>query len=392
MPRTESTLCLLVVDDRRENLIAMEELLRDPRWTLLCARSGSEALRQLLEIECGLVVLDVQMPDMDGFEVATLMRSSRRTREIPILFATAIDREERFAIRGFELGAVDYVYKPIDPKIFRAKVVALMDLSIARRASEERAQALRERQSELLRSNRDLREFAHAVAHDLDAPLRHIDQYLGLLRDSLGEAGATATSCWLERASGASRRLSRMVHDALEYAKLDAAADAATDVDVRQVVSEAHANLAAAFEASGARLLLGELPGVRGVYSQLVRLFQNLFDNALKYRSAEPPVIRVEGMRFDGRVHFSVEDNGRGVPPDAQGRIFQLFHRGTNVQASEGSGVGLASCKRIVEASGGSIRLRPEARQGARFGFDLPAAACRAGDTLRLAGAVTVTA
>jgi signal transduction histidine kinase/DNA-binding NarL/FixJ family response regulator len=139
---------ILVVDDRPENLLAVESVLRDPAYEVVQARSGAEALRFLLHEDCAVILLDVQMPEMDGFEVARLVRGNPRTRSIPIVFMTAVSRDERLIARGYQLGAIDYLLKPVDPHVLRGKVTALVELHRARQEIARQALLLRERERE----------------------------------------------------------------------------------------------------------------------------------------------------------------------------------------------------------------------------------------------------
>ena len=204
---------ILLVDDRPENLTSMEALLARPDRHLLKATSGNEALRLLLKHEVALVLLDVQMPGMDGYEIARLMHGRERTRDIPIIFVTASDRSEERAYHGYEAGAVDFLYKPISPIILKSKVEVFIQLH--RNATELKAlnSALELTSAELRRRVADLQSVNHTLSHDLRAPLRSIDGFSRILSEEYhGKLGEDADR-YLLRIANACARMSRMLDD-----------------------------------------------------------------------------------------------------------------------------------------------------------------------------------
>ncbi len=204
---------VLIVDDRPENLLAIESVLDGADLNLVRANSGNEALTRLFEFEFALVLLDVQMPEMDGFETAEMMRSIEKTRQIPIIFVTAISKEKKYVFRGYHAGAVDYLFKPIDSEILKAKVSVFLELYRKRRELEHANRQLRASQRELKRSNKALQEFAYAASHDLDAPLRHIVSYVQMLIEENNDDLHGEARGYLERIHSSTKRMQTLIRD-----------------------------------------------------------------------------------------------------------------------------------------------------------------------------------
>ena len=243
---------LLIVDDRPENLLSLEELLRRPDREIFKATSGNDALRLLLKHDFALVLLDVEMPGMDGYETAQLMKSTERTRLIPILFVTAGDRSEQRTFQGYAAGAVDFLYKPINSYILDSKVDVFVEIYRKTRELEalnaelaRTSQALHDRVADLEHVNRTL-------SHDLRAPLRTIRSFASSLSDQLGARLDAAERSDLDRVVRAGERMARMVDDLFELLKLGSLAPAATQVDLGRVLDDVLENLRSDLETRAA--------------------------------------------------------------------------------------------------------------------------------------------
>ena len=344
---------ILLVDDKPENLFALEELLRDPAHTLYSATSGNDALRLLLKHDFAVVLLDVEMPEMDGYETAQLMRSAERTRLIPILFVTAGDRSEERTFRGYEAGAVDFLYKPINPQALRSKVGVFVEL-------HRRQRELRERIADL--------EYVHqTLSHDLRAPLRAINGFSEILLEDFAEANGRAKDA-LGRIIRATSSMTSMIDDLYALLRSSATPLEVVDVDLASVSAEAVETLSGELQASGGSVTTGELPVVRGNRRLLAQVFQNLIQNALKFRGERAPEIRITATTAADQWEITVHDNGIGIAAEDRERVFRLF---TRLSATPGSGVGLTLCKRAIERLGGRIWIGGET-PGTAFHFTLP--------------------
>jgi two-component system sensor histidine kinase/response regulator len=379
---------ILMVDDEPGNLLALEAVLEDLGHELVRAYSGRDALRRLMTEEFAVILLDVQMPGMDGFETAGLIRSRERSRQTPIVFLTAVGRSEEEMSRGYQVGAMDYLVKPFIPEILRYKVAVLMELHAKTRALQaandrllslnatleervrERTAELECRSLQLARSNEDLNQFASAASHDLREPLRSMGTYLYFLERDLGEGLGPEARGHLGLAKEAARRMDGMIAGLLAFSGLDAAGRLDGAVDCGAVVREAIEMLAKAIQDREALLVVGPLPKATGDAALLRQVFQNLIDNALKF-AREAPRIEVGGEPRGATVQLWVRDNGIGIQEKDYERVFKLFKRLHARDEYPGTGLGLALCKKIVERHGGRMWVESKPGEGSTFYFTL---------------------
>jgi two-component system sensor histidine kinase/response regulator len=377
---------VLLVDDRPENLLALTSVLEGLDAELIQARSGTEALRRLLNEDFALIVLDVQMPTLDGFETARLIKRRQRTRHIPIVFLTAISGEPEHYLRGYSAGAIDYVHKPFSPEVLRAKVSVLLELwhrgavierqraeLEARLAELDRANERLARQAvELERSNAALERFAEVAAHELRQPLRNVAGFveLWLARQRTVSGEDDEAVLLAERAAHGVDELRALTDSLLAYAKTGTELRR-EPVPLAETLEAATKELATVLAAAGATVEAEILPTVAGDRRLLVQLFANLLDNAVKFGGDEPPAVRVRAEPGEGAWKIGVKDNGLGVDPADVPRLFTIFARLHPGRDRQGHGVGLAVCRRIVELHGGTIWCEPAA-VGTTMWFTLP--------------------
>jgi signal transduction histidine kinase len=380
-PTTDARPLVLLVDDRPDNLLALEAVLQPLELRLRRAASGEQALREVLREEPTLIVMDVQMPGLDGFETARHILERERTSHIPIIFLTAISRELEHQLRGYDLGAVDYVAKPFDPDVLRAKVRVLVEHSQLRRTiadqaeqladrleERDRAQAALARQThELERSNAELERFAGAAARALRDPLLTVVGFLDLLgAESPGEL-VDAARRGVARSIGVLDSLERyasVAADPIEGERVDLGAVLGEVVDARKEL----------LDAIGATVGCDPMPAVQGDRWQLVQLFGELVDNAIAFRDDVPLRVHVSVSRRGDDTAITVRDNGTGIPVDDLPRVFTVFARPWGAGDRAGAGLGLATCRRIVERHGGRIWAESGPDRGTAVSFTLPMA------------------
>jgi signal transduction histidine kinase len=374
---------VLLVDDRPDNLLALEAVLEPLDVDLVSVSSGTEALGRLLDEEFSVLVLDVQMPVLDGFETARLIKSRERTRHLPIIFLTAISQTLEHHLLGYEHGAIDYVSKPFEPEILRAKVRVLAELwlrgqvierqktELAERLAElDRAHAALARQAvELERSNTSLQRFAEVASSELREPLCNVAGFLDLLATRHPAPPGDEAAVLVERSTAGVARMLDLVDQLLGYARVSGEQIQRERFPLGEAVADAESELASTADGSAAKVLVdGELPTVMADRHQMTLLLANLLDNAARFRSESAPLVRVSASTSPGGWRVAVTDNGRGIDPSDVPRLFTLFSRAR----PGGQGVGLAMCRRIVERHGGSIGADPAPGGGTEVWFEIP--------------------
>ena len=354
---------ILVVDDRPANLLAMTEVLRELGHPVVTASSGSDALRILMQQEFGVILLDVNMPGINGFELSRLIRERERSARIPIIFVTAISTEDASVAHGYALGAVDYVFSPVDPAILRAKVRAKLSVFVD---LQKKTQELERRTRELERANRELQQFAYVASHDLRAPLRAVNAISEWLEEDLDGVLTETTREQMRLLRGRVRRMDCLLTDLLEYARAARGEQRVEEVDVHELVLEVIelSNIPPGFVVEAdfhiAPFRTAKLP--------LKRVFMNLVGNAIKHHDRTEGRVTISAHDRGTDIEFGVSDDGPGIPPQFQSKAFQMFQTLKSRDVVEGSGMGLALVTKLVEAAGGSITLHSEGR-GATFLF-----------------------
>jgi signal transduction histidine kinase len=375
MADTDPIHCLLV-DDLAENLLALEALLQRDGLICLKAQSGEEALELLLTHDVALALLDVQMPGMDGFQLAEFMRGSERTRHVPIIFLTAGSAEIQRRFRGYEAGAVDFMQKPLEADILRSKAAVFFDLYEQRRRIISQRDELGSLTCALQTADKHKNQFLAMLGHELRNPVMALEAGLSLLEKREGTELAREIRSHMQRSI---HHLSRLVEDLLDIARIDQGKIALKTKRFRlqDALSFAVEACLAAIEADGHELITDIAPEPIWLVADDVRIAQvaiNLINNAVKY-TPEPGKIRLSAKVVDGMAQIEVTDSGIGIPYEAQDSIFDLFTQipGAGHAARDGLGIGLALVKQLVELHGGKIALKfSEPGVGSTFQVRLP--------------------
>ncbi|ESQ76159.1 response regulator [Asticcacaulis sp. AC402] len=383
---------ILLVDDRPENLLSLEALLRRDGLVLLKASSGNEALELLLKHDIALALLDVMMPDMDGFDLAELMRGNERTRRVPIMFLTAgsSDRQRRF--RGYEAGAVDFLQKPLEPDVLRSKVSVFCELYLQRQQiagqrdnlkafAEENLRLLKEshRNANALReADQRKDEFLATLAHELRNPLAPIRNGLQILRMAPDGERADTVRDMMDRQL---THLVRLIDDLLDVSRVSRG-----KIDLRMERIAIQDAVKAALEASkplidaGMHALAVEVPEpplwVDGDLTRLAQIVSNLLNNAAKY-TPEGGRITLSVAPDGNQIEIRVKDSGIGIAPDMLRKVFELFTQvDQQLDRSQGGlGIGLALVQKLVEMHRGKAVAESEGiGHGSTFTVRLPLA------------------
>jgi signal transduction histidine kinase len=403
---------ILLVDDREDNLLSIETILAPSGYQFVKANSGRQALKVLLsEFDFAMILMDVKMPNLNGFETAALIYEREKLKHIPIIFITANNYGDENMFKGYQSGAIDYIFKPINPDVLRAKVGVLIELYRKnrllfeqeqklitinrnlereineRKVSEEKVRQLNHKLLEnianLESANKDLERFAFMASHDLQEPLRKIrmfsDRLFSKYRDVLHEDAKMVT-----RIQQAAERMQALIVDILAFSKISIDKSAFVISDLNVVLKDLLAEMEEEVHETKARISIDPLPPLVVSPSLMRPLFQNLISNALKYRRKDTEAtihIRSEvsvGVNDRDKnlvnryCRIFVEDNGIGFDQKYAEEIFGMFRRLHNNGDYAGTGVGLALCKKIAELHNGYISARSKVNEGSTFIVSLP--------------------
>lgn len=393
----ETHLNLLLVDDQPENLVALESLLSLPDYRLTSVTSAREALIQLLNTEFALIVLDVEMPEMNGIELARIVKERRKTRDVPIIFLSAYHDGERDILSGYGVGAVDYVTKPLNAAILRSKVGVFAELyrknrelriannalqnEIAERkqveaALQEANRLKTERTAELDEMVEELEAFSYSIAHDMRAPLRAMQGFSRILCEEYASKLDADGAGYLRRIDRAAGRLDRLIQDVLSYTRILRAPVPLAPIDLDSLARDIIATYPNYQPGLADISIVGKLPTVLGNEAFLTQCLSNLLGNAVKFQpKGRTPQVRVWAETRGADTRLWVEDNGIGIDEQHHKRIFGLFEQVNAPSEYEGTGVGLTIVRKAVERMHGVYGFESQLGQGSKFWLQLPTAA-----------------
>lgn len=413
---------ILIVDDNQENLFSLRTLLDLHNFKVDTASSGEEALRKIIQHTYSLIILDVQMPDMDGFEVAEAISGYSKSKDIPIIFLSAVNTHKKFIAKGYQSGGIDYITKPFDPDILLMKVKTFYKLSEQTRQLNDLELSLREeiefrkeaeqvlekrveeRTHELIDSNRqlerktaelhttnqrlsqsnsELQQFAFIASHDMQEPLRKIQTFSSVVLEKHLD-DKDQLEFYLNKISQSATRLRTLVTDLLSYSGIHSEFKF-EKTSLSKLIEESLEDLEVRLQDSQCDLEIDALPEIEVIPSQLKQVFQNLLNNAMKFSRKDVRCkIRIQAERVlektidasaspDGPFcRIAVSDNGIGFNPQFVHTIFEIFQRLNSREQYEGTGIGLSIVKKIIENHNGIITARGMENEGATFTIILP--------------------
>jgi hypothetical protein len=411
----KSSIKILAVDDREDNLFSIETILEKDGYNIIKAKSGRAALKILLnQHDFTLILMDVQMPDMNGFETASLIYQREKLKHIPIIFITAHNQGEEKMYEGYKLGGVDFIYKPINPELLRFKVSVFADLYRKnhqlmlqekklmisnsnlekeieeRKINEEKVKLLNQ---QLLENNEQLRStieeldrFAYVASHDLQEPLRKIMLFSDKIRTKFYNKIDDEADVYFQKIVKASERMQQLVNDLLKFSKHTHDKFGFEKADLNEILTDVLSDIEYHVQKKEARIYTDKLPVIWGVPSQIRQLFQNLLSNSLKFSKENTvPEIHISSEKIESSLlngnadsvtnifyKIYIRDNGIGFDPKYAEDIFVVFKRLHSYHEFEGTGIGLSICKKIVDKHNGYIKAESTPDVGSTFIITLP--------------------
>jgi len=404
----DNAIKILIVDDKKENLLSLQVILADRGYQFVEATSGKDALRILLKNQdFAIILMDVQMPLMDGFETAEMIRQSEKLKHVPIIFLTANMNTNEYIFKGYQSGAVDYMIKPLSPEILQAKVMVFTELfrknqelrkkeeethtlnEMILKANKELASqyaAIEKHADELKKKNMELDAFTYISSHDLQEPLRKIQTFANLIMSNeyanLSEDGKTK----FDRILYACNRMRELINSLLTFSRATLVDRRYETVDLNTIINDVKEALHENLNDIGATITTDFHDTAKIIPFQFVQLMENLIHNAIKFAKTETPLeITIKSRLVNGPdlqienlstavnyCHISFGDNGIGFEPQHSEKIFGVFQKLHGRDVYEGTGIGLAIVKKIVENHNGHINAIGEPMQGATFNIYIP--------------------
>lgn len=404
---------ILLVDDKENNLLSMESILWQDGYHLVKAASGKEALKVLLkEMDFTLILMDVEMPELNGFDTAVMIYQREKLRHIPIIFITAHSYGDENMFKGYRAGAVDYIYKPVQPELLRAKVSVFAELyrknhqlmqqeerliGINRRLELEikdrilSEQKVNELNKQLLDNihqlesiNKELDRFAYMASHDLQEPLRKIRIFSERISIKYSNDLDQEGKAYIDKMQAACERMQNLINDILAFSKLNVEKEVMVPSDINSIIEEVLVDMEQEISEKNARVEVEKIPKLT-VHPRLIKpLFQNLISNSLKYSRKEvAPIVKItakldeplkspEINQVGKFCRINVQDNGVGFEQEYADQVFTMFKRLHVGAEYQGTGIGLAICKKIVEQHKGFISVKSAVNEGSTFIISLP--------------------
>lgn len=365
---------ILIVDDRPENLISLQKVLQANNFEVDTASSGEDALKKVLKNNYVLIILDVQMPDMDGFEVAEAISGFSKAKDTAIIFLSAVNTELRFITKGYLNGGLDYITKPVDINVLLLKIKTFYRIyEQSRKLNEVQEKLLEEIEFRKLAENKK-DEFISIASHELKTPLTSVKGYIQLLQRSLSRDDKTMAENHLAKASTQLEKLNDLIVDLLDISKIESGK---LKFNMQSFCADNMVNNAIEMlQQANPDFKINKLGKTNEmVFGDEIRLEQvviNFITNAIKYAPGTNQVNVTINIK-DGQLYLSVKDFGIGIPKEQQHKIFDKFYRvEENSNRFNGLGIGLYICAEIIARHGGKIGVNSVIDEGSEFYFIIP--------------------
>ena len=364
---------ILLVDDKVENLVALETVLKGLGVELIKATNGNDALKETLNHDFALAVLDIQMPGMDGYELAEILREEESTSQLPFIFISGIYTDQFHVFQGYEKGAISFLTKPFQPEILINNVKLFIKIHQHEAELKKLNQDLEERNEELKFLNKELESFTYSVSHDLRAPLRAVNGYSRILLEEHTQDLNEEVSRLLNIISSNGKQMGELIDNLLSLSKLGKREIQKGDVDMEGLVQSVVEELKKTEGGERVSWETNQLPPCYGDYRLLRQVWINLIANAVKYSSKKSsPFVKVGAEVKENELVYYVKDNGAGFDMKFADHLFGVFQRLHKPTEFEGTGVGLAIVQRIIFRHGGKVWAEGAVNKGASFWFSIP--------------------
>ncbi len=332
---------ILLVDDTPDNLRVLSAMLTRQGFEVRKALTGQRAIASAQIVLPDLILLDIKMPEMDGYAVCQHLKANPTTSEVPVIFISALD-DALDKVKAFSVGGVDYVTKPFQEIEVLARIEHQLRI-------QRLQQQLVVQNHELTRSNRDLEQFAYIVSHDLQQPLQSITGFTQLIQARYQDYPDVTIREYLHRIHDSGSRIQCLIQDLLVYARVGGDYQELQPVDCNRLLHQVSSDLQSAITKKQAVLTYDNLPQIMGNEPQLIQLFQNLISNAIKFvRPDITPQVKISATLQTHYWLFEVSDNGIGIEAHNIERVFEIFQRTESAKNYPGTGIGLATCRKIV--------------------------------------------
>ncbi|TGK24624.1 hybrid sensor histidine kinase/response regulator [Leptospira yasudae] len=364
---------ILIVDDKPENLVALETVLKDLDVDLIKAFSGNDALKETLHHEFALALLDIQMPEMDGYELASILREESKTARLPFIFISAVYTDNFNVFKGYEKGAFSFITKPFQPEMLINKVKFFVDKHVQEIELHELNESLRKKNLELEYSNRELDAFCYSVSHDLKAPLRAISGYTNILKEDYREKLDGEGEKILDVVIDNSVKMSKLIDSLLLLSRLGKKDMRKTPIVMNDLLRIVLKDFQEEMKNEKLRIETSDLPPAMGDPELLKQVLINLISNAIKYSSKRTdPRVEIGSVPNENECVYYVKDNGAGFNMQYASKLFGVFQRLHENEEFEGIGIGLAIVQRVILRHGGRVWAEGKTNEGAAFYFALP--------------------
>lgn len=346
---------LLLIDDKPANLIALKSILEKPNREIICCNSGNEGLQILLKEKISLILVDVQMPEMDGYEFVEITKQHPDTANIPTIFVTAISDEAKYINKAYDLGAIDFLFKPLVTEITRKKVDSFLKIW-------DYDQELKKLNEKLVAKNGELEQFANIIAHDLKTPLNNIKSLVEFIEEEhLLDLKEEATDLF-EMVKSSAMSMSKLIDDLLHYSKNVENNEGKEAINILSEVNTVIKLINPSNSIKIAKENLNHTISFQSVaFKQIV---QNLLSNAIKYNDKEFTEITVS--YDENQQQIAIRDNGPGIPENQEEKIFQMFYTlGQSSRGDSGTGMGLNLVRKLAERNNVKVYVNPKYKTGA---------------------------